>query len=70
MKCNIKGPCGPMDKALVYETKDSRFDPGHGLSPNAADFTIFILPEPQSMPLKCVGLSGDFGKALLLGMTK
>ena len=23
-----------MDKALVYETKDSRFDPGHGLSIN------------------------------------
>ena len=47
--CNIKGPCGPMDKALVYETKDSRFDPGHGLSANGADFTkiLFYLSRSQ-----------------------
>ena len=30
-KFHLLCPRGPMDKALVYETKDSRFDPGRGL---------------------------------------
>ena len=47
-------PRGPMDKALVYETKDSRFDPGRGLKHLAQLFCLDMRNSMQpAVSAKC-----------------